>query len=57
MTRAPEAKTILGVMGIKMKAQYEKIIDEDTAEVGVVSKVGVLKSHPVEQIILKKECC
>lgn len=67
LTRSPEAKAIFSVMGMKNFAKYEKIIDEDSAEVGVCFKGGILqsllagkpshiwKSYPADQIILKKD--
>jgi tetratricopeptide (TPR) repeat protein len=63
-----ESSTILvGMMGLRMKAKYEKMADNDTAEVGMISKAGALqclfagkpsyifKAIPSEQIILKRD--
>lgn len=52
------AERMMGSMKINVNAEYEKIITEDTAEVGVVAKIGVgplAKRIPGDQIILKKD--
>jgi len=55
----PEVSVMLGVMGMNFKAKYEKIIDDNTAEVGVICR-GLLTGTPLNQVpayqlILKKE--
>ena len=53
-----DEKGVMRAVGAKTKAEYEKIIDDDTAEVGVVMFVGIpgLKRRiPFQQVILKKE--
>ncbi|MHC5173998.1 MAG: tetratricopeptide repeat protein, partial [Planctomycetota bacterium] len=45
-------------IGVKYKPEYEKIIDETTAEVGVVMLMGIpgsKKRIPFQQVILKRE--
>lgn len=53
----PDEKAVLRMVGARRSAKYEKFLDEDTAEVGVVcwSIANVLKRYPVDQIMLKKE--
>ena len=53
-----DEKGVMRAVGAKIKAEYEKILDDDTAEVGVVMFVGIpgLKRRvPFQQVILKKD--
>jgi len=57
LTGADE-KGVMRVIGAKTKAEYEKILDDHTAEVGVVIAVGFpgfKKRIPYAQIILKHD--
>jgi hypothetical protein len=52
------AKNMLKIMQMKMAVEYEKILTKDTAEVGVIAKVGIgplSKRIPGDQIILKRD--
>ena len=49
---------LLESAGVKVDTEYEKILSEDTAEVGIIMKVGVgplSKRIPVDQFIMKKQ--
>ncbi len=51
-------KTLTRAVGAKVTVEYEKIIDDNTAEVGVVIFMGIpglKKRVPFQQVILKKE--
>lgn len=52
------AKHMMKIMQMKIAVEYEKILTEDTAEVGVIAKVGIgplSKRVPGDQIILKRD--
>jgi len=49
---------LVRIAGLKMTTEYEKILTEDTAEVGVVAKIGfgpLSKRKPADQLIMKKD--
>jgi hypothetical protein len=53
-----EDERMLRAAGLRMTTEYEKILTEDTAEVGVVAKIGVglsFKRKPADQLIMKKD--
>jgi tetratricopeptide (TPR) repeat protein len=54
----PNAGPLIKLVASRRKAKYGKIIDENTAEVGVVSRAGFLgfgQENPVAKVILKKD--
>ncbi|MCH9022968.1 MAG: hypothetical protein IID32_09410 [Planctomycetes bacterium] len=57
MVAVPDETILLGILGISEKAKYEKLLDENTAEVGTVgvSKFRIGKQSPLQQIIFKKD--
>lgn len=57
MVAVPDETILLGILGISEKAKYEKLLDENTAEVGTVagSKFSLDKQSPSKQIIFKKD--
>ena len=57
-TDAKGAARMMDAMKMKIAVKYEKILNEDTAEVGVVAKIGVgplSKRIPGDQIVMKRE--
>ena len=53
-----DTKALTSMIGITIEVQYEKLLDEDTAEVGIGVKTGVgplSKFSPVDQMILQKQ--
>ncbi|MHC4757799.1 MAG: tetratricopeptide repeat protein, partial [Planctomycetota bacterium] len=57
-TSGADEKTVKRMVGAKIKAEYEKMLDDDTAEVGVVIFMGIpgwKKRVPFQQVILKRE--
>ncbi len=53
-----DEKILTRAVGAKIKVEYEKIIDDQTAEVGVVLKMGLpcfKKRVPFQEIVLKKD--
>lgn len=54
----PNAGLLIRLVASRMKAKYGKIIDENTAEVGVVFRAGFLgfgQENPSHKVILKKD--
>ena len=52
------AENIMKMVGMKTVVEYDKILNKDTAEVGVIIKVGVgplSKRIPVDQVVLKRD--
>jgi len=55
---AKAANRMMKIMKTKIATKYEKILTEDTAEVGVVAKIGVgpfSKQIPGDQYVMKRE--
>lgn len=53
-----DTKALTSMIGVKVVSHYEKILNENTAEVGICVKTGVgplSKLTPVDQIILRKD--
>jgi len=54
----PNAGPLIKLVASRRKAKYGKIIDDNTAEVGVVSRAGLFgfgQENPVAKVILKKD--
>lgn len=55
---AKGGERMLRAAGLRMATEYEKILTEDTAEVGVVAIIGIgplSKRKPADQLIMKKD--
>jgi len=53
-----DTKALTSMIGIKVVSRYEKLIDDNTAEVGIAIKAGIGllgKYTPVDQVILQKQ--